>query len=253
MAYGSQVNSEINNIVNILNNLDAGSSKWDIVSILNATSVPLIVDNSSGSQDVADFKVNGSTKVSVGSAGLLTAAAGATVSGAPLTMSGQTIAMGSNKITGLANGTASADAVAFGQISGQRILQVVTNTATAIATTTSSTYSATNLTVTITPTGTTTKMIILAVGPGNCNSTSHAVLFGLSGTTNGQLQGSTKFLTEIWHLGNIEVPVSVCYVDSPGTVAAQTYSLTFKNDDNATSVTFGDTNNIQTMVVVEVG
>ena len=115
-AYGSQVDSEIANIVNTLNNLDAATQTWDIVKIVNASSTPLIVDNSSGSNSVADFRVNGASKVTVGSGGLLTAAAGITVSGASLTMSGQTIAMGSNKITGLANGTASTDGAAFGQI-----------------------------------------------------------------------------------------------------------------------------------------
>ena len=73
------------------------------------------------------------------------------------------VAMGSNKITGLANGTAAADAVAFSQILGFRILQVVSASTSTTTTSTSTTYAdATNLTVTITPTLATSTVWIIA-------------------------------------------------------------------------------------------
>lgn len=72
VAYGSQVDSEIANIVNTINNLDSATTKWDQVSILNSSSIPLIVDNSTGSQDIANFKVNGVTKTRITPTGEIT-------------------------------------------------------------------------------------------------------------------------------------------------------------------------------------
>ena len=70
-AYGSQVDSEIANIVNTLNNLDSVALKWDQISVLNNANVPLTLDISSGTQHVADFKVNGTIKTYIGSDGNL--------------------------------------------------------------------------------------------------------------------------------------------------------------------------------------
>lgn len=105
-AYGSQVEAEVGNIVNVLNNLNTAVSTWGQVSISNAVGVPLVADCASGSQHIADFKNNSVIKASISSAGSLTATGG-TLSGA--------LAMGSNKITGLASGTASGEAIHFGQ------------------------------------------------------------------------------------------------------------------------------------------
>lgn len=68
-AYGSQVDSEIQNIVTTLNNCDTAVTTWDNVKV--TTLLP---------------QAN--------------------------------VAMGGHKITGLANGTAATDAVAYGQVSG---------------------------------------------------------------------------------------------------------------------------------------
>lgn len=71
-AYGSQVDSEIANIVNTLNNLDAASKNWDQVSILNAVSVPLTADCSSGTQNIANFKNNTVVQAQIASNGEIT-------------------------------------------------------------------------------------------------------------------------------------------------------------------------------------
>lgn len=71
-AYGSQVESEISNIVTVLNNLNTAATNWGQVSVLHATNVPLIADCSSGSQDIADFKNASVIKASIGSDGTIT-------------------------------------------------------------------------------------------------------------------------------------------------------------------------------------
>lgn len=71
VAYGSQVETEIANIVNVLNSLNIATSTWGQISILNSSSVPLIVDNSTGSQHIVDIKVNGTIKTYIGSDGNL--------------------------------------------------------------------------------------------------------------------------------------------------------------------------------------
>lgn len=50
-AYGSQVNSEINNIVNTLNNLDAASLSWDNVKVITLTLA--------GNANANSFKITG--------------------------------------------------------------------------------------------------------------------------------------------------------------------------------------------------
>src|SRR5216684_1363363 len=71
--------------------------------------------------------------------------------------------LGSNKIVSLANGTASTDAAAFGQIftGFQALVQATTTSAT---TTTSSTYQSTALAATITPTSSSHRIKISVSG-----------------------------------------------------------------------------------------
>lgn len=111
-AYGSQVEAEIANIVNTLNNLNTAATNWGQVSTFNAVSVPLIADCGAGSQDIADFKNNNVIKVSISAAGLISA------NGA---------AMNSNKVTGVASGTTSGDAIQYGQWIGGQTPGTTTN------------------------------------------------------------------------------------------------------------------------------
>lgn len=71
-AYGSQVEAEIANIVNVLNNLDTVASTWDQISVKHATLVPLVSDCNAGTQDIADFKNASVTKCSIASNGEIT-------------------------------------------------------------------------------------------------------------------------------------------------------------------------------------
>jgi len=68
----ADLNGEFNNITNYLNNADSGATTWNRVLVTNASSVPLVISNSSGSQDVADFQVNGTNKVTINGTGVIT-------------------------------------------------------------------------------------------------------------------------------------------------------------------------------------
>lgn len=71
-AYGSQVEAEVSNIVDVLNNLNTAATNWGRLSALHATLVPLVADCSSGSQDIADFKNNSVIKAKIASNGEIT-------------------------------------------------------------------------------------------------------------------------------------------------------------------------------------
>lgn len=242
-AYGSQVDSEVANIVTTLNNLNAASATWDIVKAVNGASVPLIADNSSGTNNIFEARANNVAKVVVGAAGLLTAAAGLTVSGASLTMSGQTVAMGSNKITGLANGTAATDAMAFGQ---NHVFQVVGATSGTPFTTGLTAFQKTNLAVTITPTSASSKILVLAAFMVNNNTTetSYIDLFRGNSTVSGQTNGLVN------SYGTADSPCTVIYLDSPNTTSATTYTVGLRVSNGTGAV--GNSNQGQVIVAIEV-
>src|SRR5690349_6668928 len=87
IAYGSQVEAEIANIVNNLNSLNTATINWGQVSILHSANVPLIADCSSGSQHIADFKNNSVIKFSVASDGSIDSKGAATIEGGDITIS----------------------------------------------------------------------------------------------------------------------------------------------------------------------
>lgn len=72
IADASQVNANFSDIVNYVNNRNSGSSTWDAISSSSATNVPLTCDNSSGSQNIAVFKNNGSNVLVIATGGVST-------------------------------------------------------------------------------------------------------------------------------------------------------------------------------------
>lgn len=76
VARAVDVETDMLTIFNAHNNHDAGTSKWTVLSALNATACPLIADNGAGSNDIANFRANGSTVVAIKSAGQIQAANG---------------------------------------------------------------------------------------------------------------------------------------------------------------------------------
>lgn len=78
-AKASEVNTNFSDLVTYVNNRNSGSSTWDAVSSSHATNVPITANNSSGTQNIANFQDNGSNVLSVADGGATTlTASGAT-------------------------------------------------------------------------------------------------------------------------------------------------------------------------------
>ncbi len=177
---------------------------------------------------------------------------GAKTFSSTLTMSGATIAMGTQKITGLANGTSSTDAAAFGQIfTGFQAPVMATSTAS--TSTTSNTYTATGLAATITPTSSSHRIKITATGSiKTANLANAACLMTIErGTTN--LATATGFASSGGgSTGQSEVPTCTTYIDSPATTSATTYTVYIKSSDNTTSCTFNNGGQTVVMILEEI-
>ena len=68
----SALNGEFNNIVNTWNNHNSGSSLWGNVYATNATSVPLLINNGAGTNNVANFQSNGTNVFTIANGGVST-------------------------------------------------------------------------------------------------------------------------------------------------------------------------------------
>lgn len=223
-AYGSQVESEIANVVNTINSCDAGTTAWTKVK----TGQIVLTAN----QDFSSYKLG-----NVGTP---------TVSGDALTY-GHTFDMGSTKITGLASGTASTDAINFGQLYTGFQAIVQGNSSTSFSTT-SSTFQTTNLTASITPTSSAHRIRISIHGTIGGSGVANAYYSIFRDATDKGGAANTGF-------GRVSAagvfPLGIEFVDSPGTTSAITYSIKIRNDDGAMTTTFGITGT-QVMVLEEV-
>src|ERR1019366_3451083 len=163
------------------------------------------------------------------------------------TMSGA-IAMGSNKITGLANGTAATDAAAFGQISSfQAAVQATT---TAIFTTTSNTYQGvTGLSASITPSSASSRVRVTVTGTLSLSASDFMEVTVERGSTN---IAATSFGEFISGSGGPIVPYAMTYIDSPASTSALTYQVFIRNEGNSASVSFGRANATQLLIVEEI-
>lgn len=70
----SGFNTNYSDIVNYINNRNSGSATWDALSALSASDVPLVADNSTGTQDIVNLKDNSSTVFAVANGGVWTSA-----------------------------------------------------------------------------------------------------------------------------------------------------------------------------------
>lgn len=194
------------------------------------------------------------------------------------TMSGA-IAMGTNKITGVGNGSSAQDVAAFGQVNATaltglaatlgtitssdspltsvgklintRIAQVVVATSSTQFTTTSSTFQATNLSGSITPTAATSKILVMTCASGQVPAGHNAYATLERGASN--LGGTLGFsqLSATSTTG-INGSLNIVYLDSPASTSALTYAVYLKNDDNAASVIHGFTNQTQVIIMIEI-
>lgn len=174
-------------------------------------------------------------------------ASGATINGAytfsggagAITMSGSTIAMGANKITGLANGTASADAAAFGQI---KVLQNVFATGTTSSSVTSSTFGATQVTGSITPTSASNRVKVTAMFMSYTPIAAGTAIYYLArgstklGSGSAMIQQGNSGAGVTFSTGSI----LISWIDSPATTSATSYTVYAKNENAVGTVTVGN-------------
>lgn len=213
-AYGSQVESEIANIVNALNNLDAAGATWTNVKV--TTLLPQ-ADVNMGGHKITNLGTPGSS----GDAAVY-----------PITAS--QITAGTITNTQLATGAALANLGAV-----QFIWQQVQATGTTVSTSTSSTFASTVITASITPTSSSHKIKISVTTSWDYLGSSglgHATIE--RGTTN--LGGSDGFSTVgASGVSQNNQTLSMCYLDSPATTSATSYTVYIRNEDNSTQVRVG--------------
>ena len=280
LARATDVETDILALFNAHNNHDLASSSWTAVSAAGASTVPLVANNLTGTQNIFEAKDNSSTVFSVAdgggvtATGLVSASGGVTATNAttvPITANngagtqniaefkdnGSTvwsIADGGNlvsaakKITGLAAGSAAGDSLRFEQM---KVIQIVTASSTTAFTTSSTTFANTNLSCAITPTSASNKIIIIATGTlsvNNASGISYAQIdrAGYVGTSDGQFQCNAGG-------GDIRAPMCIVDYDTPATTSSTTYTMTIRVNNGSYTAGFGQTaNEEQRMIVIEV-
>jgi hypothetical protein len=145
-----------------------------------------------------------------------------------------------HKITGLANGTASGDAAAYGQL---KVLQVVSFETTTAFTTTSNTFQTSTTLASITPSSSSNKVLVLVTGViRNSNPSAAAAYVSLfRGSTNLGGGSDAAFVTingQAQLTSSFYMNGSFSYLDSPATTSSTTYAVKIMNDNNSTSVSF---------------
>lgn len=163
------------------------------------------------------------------------------------------LSMNSHKITGLANGTASTDAAAFGQI---KIFQIVQSSNTTRADSTTTSYGSTNLTASITPSDSAHKILAIAAGSMSSGSIQNleaaATIFrdstDLASIASGQgpcsiTNGSTNI--------SLAVPCILLLQDSPASTSALTYTVKIKLASGAGTVTWNRPLALSELILIE--
>lgn len=146
-----------------------------------------------------------------------------------ITMSGSTIAMGTGKITGLGNGTASTDAAAFGQIftGFQAAIQVTESTG---GSTTSASFASVGATASITPTSATHRIKVTIFGLMNlsASATAHGIVGISAAGSDIFTTSSSPIQYEVNATGGLGAnsysPYSLTFIHSPATASAITYA-----------------------------
>lgn len=256
-AYGSQVEVEIGNIVNVLNNLNTATVTWGQVSASHGTNVPLIADCASGSQHIADFKNNNVIKASVDSSGNIdtkgTVTAEATSNQLILgttrtiTLSATQPATSSRTYTlpdKGANSNVMLSSVALvdnarvnaaGYIIGT-VVQTNQVIVTSGTTSSGTAYTSTGSTASITPLATTHKIKITAVGTlaNTAFSTQNVYVSIFRGSTDLDTSSNGFGLVSTNAANTVDQhPCCIIYLDSPATTSSTIYTLKIKSDTAA--------------------
>jgi hypothetical protein len=169
------------------------------------------------------------------------------------TMSGA-IAMGTSKITGLGNGTAAQDAVAFGQL---KYLQAVQTTTVTSTTTSSSTFTAaTNMTVAITPSSSSNRVKITVSCRGYITAVGATQMYVTIKRGSTELSGQTSGFAQMYSGASgspdLITPIHFTYIDSPATTSATTYSVFFASSNNSTNVSLGAPAGVSVIIAEEI-
>lgn len=166
------------------------------------------------------------------------------------TMSGA-IAMGANKVTGLANGTASTDAAAFGQVyyGFQAPVQATDASATSSS---SSTFASTTTTASITPTSASHRIKITITGSfvnsnGNVANGFVSIFRGSTDLSGGGGFTRTGGTTAT----GIAYPCSLTFIDSPASTSATTYTVKIKNSNNSTVMVWNESGSCTSVITLE--
>jgi hypothetical protein len=140
-------------------------------------------------------------------------------------------------------------------ISGGKILQVVSATDNTATSTTSTSYVTTGLSATITPTSATSKVLILVqMWASNSSNTHEAVFTVFRGTVAGTNLGqASNGLHALWSLGGAIYGVfNAVHLDSPATTSSQEYTAAFRVvNSSSTSQTSGGSA-VASMILMEV-
>lgn len=154
------------------------------------------------------------------------------------TMSGL-INMASNKIISLANGTAAGDGANFGQL---RILQLpVFSTESTGGTTTSASFVAMGAQASITPSSLGSRIIILGGGTVQSGTNTGGIV-ALGVAQNGSAlfsAGTSPFRYLNSTAANVAIPMTLFYVDTPGTLSSVTYQLMLASNGTSTAAIGG--------------
>jgi hypothetical protein len=169
----------------------------------------------------------------------------------PLTLpgamtAGGNIAMAANKITGLANGTATTDAMAFGQ---NVYFQLVYATSSATNSSTSASFVSTGLAGTITTTGShRVKVTFNGTARNTSGATTQMAWQITDGTT---ASGPLGYLQWTTAAGQQEYAFSGTYVASP-TAGSHTYTLQLRQVSGSGGYDFNVNTNLMTMTLEEI-
>lgn len=183
--------------------------------------------------------------------GSLTSGQNVVANGTGSLTSGATMSMNSTKITSLANGTASTDAVAFGQL---KIVQVVSASFTTGTSTSATSFTNTTTTLAITPTSASNKVLIIVSGLFSMASAAadHYGYFTLKrGSTNlGDTNNGFGYVhTAVAGLADLGT-LSLTYTDSPATTSSTTYTVAIKTDSGSDSVAFSVGSNVPSSIIL---
>lgn len=128
--------------------------------------------------------------------------------------------------------------------------QVKKATTTSGKNTTSSTYVATNLSSTFTPTTTTSSVLLMASATIDVSGTNKEIFATLARDGNNLMAANGGLWLFSPSALEYTVPCTLIYLDVPGTTSQVTYDVRIKNNDGATTVTWGQ-GETQVLIMIE--